>query len=197
MAKTDKWKGLDGLEAVLLLREEEAQMEEELKEKGELPPDYVPKVNFTATPEQRKLISDLSTAGIRLDQITLLVKWPDGMPISVPTLLKHFREELSDGTLQANAQVAGSLFKLAMSGNIAAQCFWLKTRGKWRETNHFEVTGKDGKDLPIGSGVIVMPATPTSEDWERVSAEEQRSLANRAASYMAGQGEFATPKDET
>ena len=34
-----------------------------------------------------------------------------------------------------------------MTGNTAAQIFFLKTRGGWREGNRMEVSGQDGRAL--------------------------------------------------
>ena len=39
------------------------------------------------------------------------------------------------------------MFKLAREGNVTAQIFWLKTQAGWKETNHVELTGKDGDKL--------------------------------------------------
>lgn len=56
--------------------------------------------------------------------------------ISVDTLAKHYRDELDNSVVRANAKVAAKLFRKAVDGDdIKAQIFWLKTRARWRETN--------------------------------------------------------------
>ncbi len=60
---------------------------------------------------------------------------------------KHFRNELDTSKARANAVISQALFRNAKSGNVAAQIFWLKTQAGWRETNHYELTGKDGEKL--------------------------------------------------
>jgi hypothetical protein len=53
--------------------------------------------------------------------------------ISVPTLLKYYREEIETAAIRANARVAQSLFHMATHGNVAAAIFWLKTQARWSE----------------------------------------------------------------
>ena len=69
------------------------------------------------------------------------------LKISEPTLRKHYRDELDTSKAKANAVISQSLFKLAREGNVTAQIFWLKTQAGWKETNHVELTGKDGDKL--------------------------------------------------
>jgi hypothetical protein len=107
------------------------KIEDERRQNGQL---------FVATPEERAKVKELATAGIPHTHICLMVK-RGGYPISQETLYKHFREELDEGIIEANTMVAGSLFKLALSGNIAAICFWLKSRAKWRETDQKSALG--------------------------------------------------------
>mgnify|MGYP001420179438 CR=1 FL=1 len=69
------------------------------------------------------------------------------LKISEPTLRKHYRDELDTSKAKANVVISQSLFKLAREGNVTAQIFWLKTQAGWKETNHVELTGKDGDKL--------------------------------------------------
>jgi hypothetical protein len=56
---------------------------------------------------------------------------------SPKTLRKHFRHELDTGHAEANAQVAQTLYRMAVSGvHPAATMFWLKTQARWREKPH-------------------------------------------------------------
>jgi hypothetical protein len=68
--------------------------------------------------------------------------------ISVDTLTYYYRAELDAGAREANAAVAGALYKAATGGNITAQIFWLKTRAGWRETYHVDNTSSDGTMTP-------------------------------------------------
>ena len=54
------------------------------------------------------------------------------------TLAKHYADELELSKSKADARVALSLYQNAISGNVAAQIFWCKTRLGWKETQVLE-----------------------------------------------------------
>ena len=67
----------------------------------------------------------------------------DHLGISVDTLAKHYRDELDNSVVRANAKVAAKLFRKATEGDdLSAMIFWLKTRGKWREKDEEGTTNK-------------------------------------------------------
>ncbi len=83
---------------------------------------------FDPTEEQRRLVRTLSAMGTRQKEIAKMIG------IAPKTLREHFREELDKGAIEANAQVAKTLFQMATSGTTpAATIFWLKTRARWSE----------------------------------------------------------------
>tara|TARA_Y100001938_G_C8078632_1_gene427704 strand:+ start:1041 stop:1484 length:444 start_codon:yes stop_codon:yes gene_type:complete len=96
---------------------------------------------YEKTDENIKTVEALAIAGVPQKIISQILK------ISEPTLRKHFRNELDTSKARANAVISQALFRNAKSGNVAAQIFWLKTQAGWRETNHYELTGKDGEKL--------------------------------------------------
>jgi hypothetical protein len=56
--------------------------------------------------------------------------------ISDRTLRKYFWRELEVGHIEANSQVAASLFKVATGAGpqaVQAQMFWLRCRAGWRD----------------------------------------------------------------
>lgn len=80
------------------------------------------------TLEQRKLVSALASYGVTQKDICEQVE------IDLKTLRKHYRKELNNSMVMANAKVAESLFKMATQKmNVAAAIFWAKTRMGWRE----------------------------------------------------------------
>ena len=88
----------------------------------------------------------LVASGATQEQICALLS------MSRPTLEKHYRHELDTGLSNANEQVAGALFQMAISGNnVAASIFWMKTRARWRESapGHDE----DGRPYTLDTGV--------------------------------------------
>jgi len=49
-------------------------------------------------------------------------------------LRRHFRPELDKSATEANAQVAQTLFKMAISGKFPlATIYWMKARAGWRD----------------------------------------------------------------
>lgn len=93
------------------------------------------------TDESRNKVQAMSAVGIPQADIARMLN------IDVKTLRLHYRDELDCAAMQANAAVGGALYKAAMSGDVRAQIFWCKTRLRWRETNHVELTGEDGGPL--------------------------------------------------
>ena len=87
--------------------------------------------------------------------------------VSGPTLRKHFMAELETGHIEANAQVAQSLFKQATNKdkpNVSAAIFWLKCRAEWRETQAVELTGKDGGPLETVARIELVDMDGDGED---------------------------------
>ena len=88
--------------------------------------------------ESRKIVKMLSAMGTRHEDIG------SKLDITDDTLRKHYRKELDEGRIEANASVAQTLYQQAKNGNTTAAIFWLKTRAQWRENDRLEVTGADG-----------------------------------------------------
>jgi hypothetical protein len=99
------------------------------------------------TEENRRLVKMLAAVGARVDDIGTK------LGISHDTVLKYYRQELEEGRIDANAQVAQTLFQQAKSGNTAAMIFWMKTRAGWKEKTTHELVGADGG--PIQSATVL------------------------------------------
>jgi hypothetical protein len=97
---------------------------------------------FRPTQKDRDVVAALAACGVSHDRIKRRVINPNtGKHISKVTLHKFFKEELTQGLIDANAMVASRLFETAMGrgrGALVAQIFWLKTKAGWRETNRVE-----------------------------------------------------------
>ena len=106
--------------------------------------------------ESRKLVKNLSAVGIRYVDIALKLEIGDD------TLVKHYKKELDNGRIEANAQIGQTLFQQAKDGNTAAAIFWLKTRANWKETSALEVTGQDGS--PLVSPIIYIGTDDTDTE---------------------------------
>jgi hypothetical protein len=110
-------------------------------------------------------VKTLAIAGVRQELIARV------LGISVPTLTKHYREELDLATVQANAAVARNLYSKA-TGNgpnsITAAIFWLKCRAGWKDTSTIEHTGLNGAPIEIQSSKKL---SPEDEDKMRKALE--------------------------
>ena len=95
-------------------------------------------VEHIPTEETRKLVRSLSAVGIKYVDIS------GKLDISDDTLVKHYKKDLADGRIDANASIGQTLFQQAKNGNTAAAIFWLKTRANWKETNAIEHSGEVG-----------------------------------------------------
>lgn len=84
------------------------------------------------TDEQRAQVLALGECGIPEKKIAAYIG------VSYNTLRKYYEEELLTAGLNKVMQVAGALFDNALSGNVTAQIFYLKTRGGWREPENVD-----------------------------------------------------------
>lgn len=104
---------------------------------------------FTPTDDQRRMVEAMTGYGIPQEDIARVVGTDH------VTLRKHFRDELDIGIAKANSRVAEFLFEQATgqrgdgSQAVTAAIFWMKTRGRWKETVATEHSGPDGKPIEI------------------------------------------------
>src|SRR3954471_4746347 len=87
------------------------------------------------TDQTRATVKAMSAYGIPQDQIARVLGIHD------ETLRTHYRDELDLGVIEANAQIARTLFQQATAGNIGALIWWTKTRMGWREKQEIEYSG--------------------------------------------------------
>ena len=100
--------------------------------------------------EKRTLARTLSAVGVTHEDIA------SKLQISADTLTKYYKAELDEGRIDANAQIAKSLFEQAKNGNTSAQMFWLKTRAGWKERQVNELVGADGDPIAITTSISVV-----------------------------------------
>jgi len=91
--------------------------------------------------KSRSLVKTFAAVGTRYVDIA------HKLGITDDTLRKHYKPELEDGRIDANAQIANTLFQQAKKGNMTAAIFWLKTRAGWKETNVTEFSGGEGTEV--------------------------------------------------
>lgn len=112
-------------------------------------------IEHKPTDDSKKLVRSLSAVGIRYVDIA------QKLDITDDTLVKHYKKELEDGRIDANAAIGQTLFQQAKDGNTSAAIFWLKTRAGWKETQAHEITGDNNLTLKVITGV---PPKETPED---------------------------------
>lgn len=137
--------------------------EKPVKRRGGRPP-------FEPTEEQRKQVQSLAGFGLKHSQIAAVILNKKGKGISEDTLQKYFRQELDRGTPIAISKVAQSLFQKAIGngqGSVAAAIFFLKARAGWSE--------KYEHDVQTNSGVVVVPAAMTPQEWIKQQREANES----------------------
>jgi len=83
---------------------------------------------FIPTEEQRRYVKTMVAMGITQEGIARILE------INKNTVSKAFYREIGIAKDEANAKVAGVLFKMAIEDkNVSAAIFWLKTQAKWKE----------------------------------------------------------------
>ena len=93
---------------------------------------------FKPTDAERKLVEQMCAVGIPHEQIAMVIRGG----IDADTLKKHFKDELREAKIKANAKIGGTLFNKAISGDTAAAIFWAKTQMGWSEKQLLEHSGE-------------------------------------------------------
>jgi len=99
---------------------------------------------FQPSDEQRRLVKTLAAIGISHQKIARL------LGVSHKTLTKHLRNELDHGSIEAEAEIAKSLFEMARGKNLAAKVYYLKTKGWWPSP------GSETRQEPVADFVVVI-----------------------------------------
>jgi len=99
------------------------------------------------TNEKRSLVKTLAAVGITFEDIATK------LGISEKTLTKHYRKELDEGRIDANAEIGRGIYQVAKDGNVSAMMFWLRTRAGWKETNGLELSGQGGQPIQVITGI--------------------------------------------
>ena len=104
---------------------------------------------FVVNAAIREKVRHVAGLGVPQDDIARIVQ------CSPKTLRKRCRTDLDCGVAEANAIVSGCLFAAAQRGDVTAQIFWLKTRGRWRERDTSDHRAVDG-DAEANSPVVLV-----------------------------------------
>lgn len=103
---------------------------------------------FDFNEEQAKRVEAMAAVGLRNDQISSI----EGM--SPFTLKNLYQERLTIGRAKGINNAAQTLYELAVKKkNLSALIFFLKTKGRWKETQGIELSGPDGEPLETKNDV--------------------------------------------
>ena len=129
------------------------------------------------TPQTRALVQEAAGMGIPQPMICHLMRVA-GHPVSEPTLLKYYSDELSGGKAVATLQVAKTLFHQATVGkNLGAAIFWLKAQAGWREKQEVDANVRsDMRAVHIVTGVPRAMDEMTDQELMRIAAGGRRRI---------------------
>jgi hypothetical protein len=91
-------------------------------------------LRFVPSSDQREIVKLLAGFAVPKDRIVRCIRNPDTRrPIGIPTLEKHFADELDTGFADLNALVVGKLAKKIQEGNIVAIIWTMKNLYGWSD----------------------------------------------------------------
>lgn len=94
-------------------------------------PDTTP---HEPTEETRKKVESYYAVGVPQADLSKV------LGIDVKTLRKHYRKELDESLVKANAAVGGALYSKALSGDASSIIWWEKTRAGKSDKSAVDVT---------------------------------------------------------
>ena len=100
------------------------------------------------TEENAERVEALCAYG--MDHVTIAAM----LGISHDTLTKYYRYELDIGKSKVVEQVANSLKRNAMHGDVQAQKFFLSSRAGWSEKSQHEISGASGGPVKVEWHVV-------------------------------------------
>ena len=92
-------------------------------------PQKLGRKNHAPTPEKQNLVKLCMASGFNQRETASCLQ------IDLKTLRKYYANELKAGREQANVQVAASIFKQAVKGNMQAAIYWSKVHMGWRDNS--------------------------------------------------------------
>lgn len=104
------------------------------------------------TSESRQLVQAYCWSGLTQERIA------SHLGISVPTLTKHYRDELDHGKEKMLAKVASTIFGIAtqtrdLKASLTASIFILKTQGGWRENADTKTDDGNNREVEVSLNI--------------------------------------------
>ena len=134
------------------------------------------------TDEERQLVSLLAGNGYPQDRIALCISNRRGTSISEKTLQRAFPKELEAGAAEMDAITLGALMSAIKKEQGWAICWRMKNRMGWRDSQHQEISGPDGKPMVIGLQVgFVVPQHDKNGDVIEHKADERPKIMSNGS----------------
>lgn len=108
---------------------------------------------YQPTEESRRMVETLAGYGVPQTEIARVIG------TSVDMITEHYYDDYLNGRARAHATIAKFLFTQAQK-NLTAAIFWAKAQMQWKDHQHVELTGKDGKDIIPSIVVNVTKSKP-------------------------------------
>jgi transcriptional regulator with XRE-family HTH domain len=124
------------------------------------------------TEDIREGVKVMKASGLTDEQIAGV------LGIATDTLTKYYKRELEIGLAEIISNVAGSLYRKALAGDVTAAIFILKTRAKWSERQVVEI--EEGRPA---SGIVVLPAQLSMEEWIARHAQDPQGAIEEVRAF--------------
>lgn len=133
------------------------------------------------TDETRARVRSLVAVGVPQDDVAKI------LGVSAPTLRKHYREQLNVAKAEANAKVAGALFRIATTPGtqqVTAAIFWLKCQAGWRDRDPVQTHVHANADSAAGQTLLASLKDAKDYEPDAEDAEFLRRLDERAGADL-------------
>lgn len=133
---------------------------------------------YQPTEEDRQKVSMMAAFGLKRCDIYGILK------MCARTFREHHEEDYQLGLAKAISVVGAKLYKTAVAdkpNSLAAQQFFLKTRGGWRENQSIQLSGKDGGPIELETRSVINTRNMDPEARDMlIAALERVKEAERA-----------------
>ena len=121
-------------------------------------------------------VEEMASQGLTGEQIGRLLGATIGQINYKRKMDPQFEEAIQRGRSRGVEKVASELMKNALNGNVAAQIFFLKTQGGWREKER-EASVQQNVNV---QAVFLAPERMNPKDFQKMLAGERKKLEKKA-----------------
>jgi IS30 family transposase len=132
-------------------REKRAQKAQKALEEKRIGANARRAASYDVTPELCQKVEALAAQGLTQAQICHVIGWSQQTLILKKRAYNELSEAIEAGKAKGLAQVSNALYKNAISGDTAAQKYYLNNRApdEWKDRRENVMTGPNGGNLEI------------------------------------------------